>query len=538
MTSDRPYRAALSRRRARAPSSSATPAPSSARAPSTALLAVLDGRPGTRRLATCAARAEPAQPESELRALIAVAGAVAAAHRLEDVLEVVAEETRRVVGASSVSISRWEREHDRVQTLINVGELGPGEERFPTEETLRARRLPARRAAAARGRVLRHLARRRATSAPHDRQLLDALDKGSYIGVPVIFDGRTWGKLEAFANVGARAVHAPARAVPGGDRRPGRRRDRPRRAVLARQRARLRRPAHRPRQPARARRAAGAGGRARRRARDRVLRPRRAQADQRLARPRGGRRRDPARGRRAGAPPRSAHAGAYVYRVGGDEFCVVLEGGARTPPARSRPRPRARCWPAAPPRSRSPAARPRCARARARPTSSAPPTPRSTPPSARAAAASSCSRATRSAAAPAGGRRARRDRTPAETRALAERLLAAIDGRARRRSAERGSRAPSTTPPDPRSPASHRLPVMDAQALRAEFPVLERVAYLNSGTDGPLPAVAVAAARAELDAAGARRAHDRALRAPRRAAGRAARRLCAAARRAGRTRSR
>jgi L-cysteine/cystine lyase len=42
---------------------------------------------------------------------------------------------------------------------------------------------------------------------------------------------------------------------------------------------------------------------------------------------------------------------------------------------------------------------------------------------------------------------------------------------------------------------------MDAQALRAEFPVLEHLAYLNSGTDGPLPAVAVAAARAELDAA-------------------------------------
>ena len=39
---------------------------------------------------------------------------------------------------------------------------------------------------------------------------------------------------------------------------------------------------------------------------------------------------------------------------------------------------------------------------------------------------------------------------------------------------------------------------MDAQALRAQFPVLERIAYLNSGSDGPLPAVAVAAAREEL----------------------------------------
>jgi len=43
---------------------------------------------------------------------------------------------------------------------------------------------------------------------------------------------------------------------------------------------------------------------------------------------------------------------------------------------------------------------------------------------------------------------------------------------------------------------------MDVDALRAQFPVLERKAYMNSGTDGPLPAAAVAAARAELDDAG------------------------------------
>src|SRR5829696_3589961 len=40
---------------------------------------------------------------------------------------------------------------------------------------------------------------------------------------------------------------------------------------------------------------------------------------------------------------------------------------------------------------------------------------------------------------------------------------------------------------------------MDATALRAQFPVLEHTAYLNSGTDGPLPAVAAEAARAELE---------------------------------------
>jgi selenocysteine lyase/cysteine desulfurase len=38
------------------------------------------------------------------------------------------------------------------------------------------------------------------------------------------------------------------------------------------------------------------------------------------------------------------------------------------------------------------------------------------------------------------------------------------------------------------------------EALRAEFPVLERLAYLNAGTDGPVPAAAVRAAREALDA--------------------------------------
>ena len=42
---------------------------------------------------------------------------------------------------------------------------------------------------------------------------------------------------------------------------------------------------------------------------------------------------------------------------------------------------------------------------------------------------------------------------------------------------------------------------MDPAALRAEFPVLERVAYLNAGTDGPLAAAAVRSAQFELEAA-------------------------------------
>ena len=47
-----------------------------------------------------------------------MSGAVAGAHRFEDVLEVVAVEACRVLGASGVSIARWEPEHDRLRTLV------------------------------------------------------------------------------------------------------------------------------------------------------------------------------------------------------------------------------------------------------------------------------------------------------------------------------------------------------------------------------------------------------------------------------------
>lgn len=40
---------------------------------------------------------------------------------------------------------------------------------------------------------------------------------------------------------------------------------------------------------------------------------------------------------------------------------------------------------------------------------------------------------------------------------------------------------------------------VDPSGLRAEFPVLRRLAYLNAGTDGPLPAVALQAAARELE---------------------------------------
>ena len=54
-----------------------------------------------------------------------------------------AEETCRALGAASWSINRWERQDDVLRTLINVGELGPHEQRRPSDELYPLERLPA-----------------------------------------------------------------------------------------------------------------------------------------------------------------------------------------------------------------------------------------------------------------------------------------------------------------------------------------------------------------------------------------------------------
>jgi diguanylate cyclase (GGDEF)-like protein len=435
MTSDRPYRAALPEGEARAELQRHAGTQFCPRTVD-ALLTVLDGRPAPQAQPVLPERI--AQPESELRALIAVAGSVAAAHRLEDVLEVVAEETRRVVGASSVSISRWEREHDRVRTLINVGELGPGELRFPTAETYALADYPLA------ARLLRDgdsyvVSRGDRDLGPHDEQLLDALGKGSYIGVPVIFDGRTWGKLEAFANVGA--VPFTRRHVPFLEAIAGQ-------VGAAIGRAEL---FSRVNALAYADPLTGLGNR-------RAL-------DERLeaAVERGGpltiafcdldglKQINDSEGHDAGdrairraadalAAAAGDHAGASVCRVGGDEFCIVLEGGDAEDAAALAAAALVTLATGAPALSLS------CGAAALRPGARPADLFRAADAAQYAAKRGGRGRVVLAGDedSPAGApiaRRARRGRTSAETLALAERLLAAIEGAPEAERAERLARA-------------------------------------------------------------------------------------------------
>jgi diguanylate cyclase (GGDEF)-like protein len=131
-----------------------------------------------------------------LRAVLKVSQAVLGARRFHDALEVIAEQTRAALGAASFSISRWERERGLLHTMINVGDLGPGEQRWPTAEEYPL----------ADYREVTDLLRQGRpylTSLddddidPADASLLRRLNKYSELAVPVMYEGTMWGELWA-----------------------------------------------------------------------------------------------------------------------------------------------------------------------------------------------------------------------------------------------------------------------------------------------------------------------------------------------------
>jgi diguanylate cyclase (GGDEF)-like protein len=131
-----------------------------------------------------------------------VAAAAAAAHELDEVLELTCEAALEALGAASFAISKWERDRGVMRTLINVGNLGPGEERFPDDEVYSLDEHPSV------GTLLR-------TAQPYFNSvddpdgdaravaLLRELGKESDIGVPVVVDGEVWGELWASTDPGA-----------------------------------------------------------------------------------------------------------------------------------------------------------------------------------------------------------------------------------------------------------------------------------------------------------------------------------------------
>jgi diguanylate cyclase (GGDEF)-like protein len=132
--------------------------------------------------------------EAQLRALIDVAAVAAGAHRLEDVLELAAERSLEALGGSSLAISRWDMETGVVRTLVNVGELGPGEERFPEDETYSVHEYPSVVTVIKEGGSSFAVVDDPDTD-PAQRELLRRLGKESSLSVPMRLRGEAWGEL-------------------------------------------------------------------------------------------------------------------------------------------------------------------------------------------------------------------------------------------------------------------------------------------------------------------------------------------------------
>jgi diguanylate cyclase (GGDEF)-like protein len=125
-----------------------------------------------------------------------VAAAAAGTHDLAQVLEVAAEEARAAIGAASLSVSRWDRTGGALRTMINVGALGPGEQRWPDGEIYPLREDLSGKRLLTEG-VPYFNAVDDSGVDPWCAARLRRLGKESEVGVPIVVEGEPWGEVYA-----------------------------------------------------------------------------------------------------------------------------------------------------------------------------------------------------------------------------------------------------------------------------------------------------------------------------------------------------
>jgi diguanylate cyclase (GGDEF)-like protein len=138
---------------------------------------------------------------SQLRSLATMARALGRSRPLFQLVEIAGEEARSALGAASVSVSRLEGGSFTVRTIINVGDLGPREVRWPQDEVYTIDEF------ANLDLIVANLQTWTADlldpDCPEDeRALLLDLEKGSSLGAPIVVDGQLWGEFYATRHVG------------------------------------------------------------------------------------------------------------------------------------------------------------------------------------------------------------------------------------------------------------------------------------------------------------------------------------------------
>lgn len=153
------------------------------------------------------------QDRTMLTALVRLATLITGSPGNADLMETVAETARELLSADSVSISRREDDGTTLRTLINVGSLGAGEQRWPLHETYQVADFPD-----SLGFLVDRPVLRVATvvddpqAEPAEVALLRSLGKASSLKTPIILDGRMWGELWA-----SRGSASPAFSEQEGD---------------------------------------------------------------------------------------------------------------------------------------------------------------------------------------------------------------------------------------------------------------------------------------------------------------------------------
>lgn len=133
---------------------------------------------------------------TRLRRLARMARSLGRSVGLDSMVEIAAEEGLAALGGASASVSRLERRAAVLRTLINVGDLGPDEVRWPKNETYRLGDFSQLREVVTELRVWTVSIENPAADA-QEVELLRSLGKGSGVGAPLVVDGGLWGEFYA-----------------------------------------------------------------------------------------------------------------------------------------------------------------------------------------------------------------------------------------------------------------------------------------------------------------------------------------------------
>ena len=135
---------------------------------------------------------EPELPKpASLHGLNDLVLALRSSRRFIDVLEISGEQARAALGATSLSLSAWDRDLGRLVTRVNLGVLAPGEVRFPDDEIYQLAREAV---------VLLEgngfLVQADDPAAPEpDRTILRGAGMASGMTMPIPSEGRLWGEM-------------------------------------------------------------------------------------------------------------------------------------------------------------------------------------------------------------------------------------------------------------------------------------------------------------------------------------------------------